>query len=64
MEKYNLAKDEVQHIFLEAAHRYIIWAGFLAFEGPSSPSSFLSSAKSKWEVTIVSAMQKHSNKTD
>ncbi|MBA3767518.1 MAG: HAMP domain-containing protein [Acidobacteria bacterium] len=30
MEKYNLPKDEVQHIFLDAAHRYIIWAGFVA----------------------------------
>ncbi|MBC7932136.1 MAG: HAMP domain-containing protein [Rubrivivax sp.] len=30
MEKYNLPKDEVQHIFLDAAHRYIIWAGFAA----------------------------------
>ncbi|MCA1615188.1 MAG: HAMP domain-containing protein [Acidobacteria bacterium] len=30
MEKYNLPKDEVQHIFLEAAHRYIFWAGFAA----------------------------------
>jgi two-component system sensor histidine kinase BaeS len=30
MEKYNLPKDEVQHIFLDAAHRYIIWAGVVA----------------------------------
>lgn len=30
MEKYNLPKDEVQHIFLSAAHRYIIWAGLAA----------------------------------
>ena len=30
MERYNLPKDEVQHIFLDAAHRYIIWAGFVA----------------------------------
>jgi signal transduction histidine kinase len=30
MEKYNLPKDEVQHIFLDAAHRYIIWAGVIA----------------------------------
>lgn len=30
MEKYGLPKDEVQGIFLEAAHRYIIWAGFAA----------------------------------
>jgi two-component system, OmpR family, sensor histidine kinase BaeS len=30
MEKYNLPKEEVQHIFLDAAHRYIIWAGFIA----------------------------------
>jgi two-component system, OmpR family, sensor histidine kinase BaeS len=30
MEKYNLPKEEVQHIFLDAAHRYIIWAGFVA----------------------------------
>jgi two-component system, OmpR family, sensor histidine kinase BaeS len=30
MEKYNLPKDEVQDIFLNAAHRYIIWAGFIA----------------------------------
>jgi signal transduction histidine kinase len=30
MEKYHLPKDEVQHIFLDAAHRYIIWAGFIA----------------------------------
>jgi len=30
MEKYNLPKDEVQHIFLDAAHRYIIWAGLVA----------------------------------
>ena len=31
MEKYNLPKDEVQHIFLDAAHRYILWAGLVAF---------------------------------
>ncbi|HEY0378369.1 MAG TPA: ATP-binding protein [Pyrinomonadaceae bacterium] len=30
MEKYNLPKDEVQHIFLDAAHRYIIWASVVA----------------------------------
>lgn len=30
MEKYNLPKDEVQHIFLDAAHRYILWAAFVA----------------------------------
>ncbi|MBA3240583.1 MAG: HAMP domain-containing protein [Acidobacteria bacterium] len=30
MEKYNLPKDEVQHIFLEVVHRYIIWAGLIA----------------------------------
>lgn len=30
MEKYGLPKDEVQHIFLAAAHRYIIWAGLVA----------------------------------
>jgi len=30
MEKYNLPKDEVQHIFLEVAHRYILWAGLIA----------------------------------
>lgn len=30
MEKYGLPKDEVQSLFLEAAHRYIIWAGLLA----------------------------------
>ena len=30
MERYNLPKDEVQQIFLDAAHRYIIWAGFVA----------------------------------
>lgn len=31
MEKYNLPKDEVQHIFLDAADRYILWAGLVAF---------------------------------
>lgn len=30
MEKYNLPKAEVQHIFLEVVHRYIIWAGLIA----------------------------------
>jgi signal transduction histidine kinase len=30
MEKYNLPKEEVQHIFLAAAHRYLVWAGFAA----------------------------------
>lgn len=30
MEKYNLPKDEVQHIFLAAAHRYLFLAGFVA----------------------------------
>jgi two-component system, OmpR family, sensor histidine kinase BaeS len=30
MEKYNLPKDEVQHIFLDAAHRYIIWAALVS----------------------------------
>lgn len=30
MEKYNLPKDEVQGIFLDAAHRYIIWAGLIS----------------------------------
>jgi two-component system, OmpR family, sensor histidine kinase BaeS len=30
MEKYNLPKEEVQHIFLAAAHRYILWAGLFA----------------------------------
>ena len=30
MEKYNLPKEEVQHIFLNAAHRYILWAGLVA----------------------------------
>jgi two-component system, OmpR family, sensor histidine kinase BaeS len=31
MEKYNLPKDEVQYIFLDAAHRYILWGGLVAF---------------------------------
>lgn len=30
MEKYGLPKDEVQHIFLAAAHRYLVWAGLCA----------------------------------
>jgi len=30
MERYNLPKAEVEHIFLAAAHRYILWAGLVA----------------------------------
>jgi two-component system, OmpR family, sensor histidine kinase BaeS len=30
MERYNLPKDEVQHMFLDAAHRYILLAGVVA----------------------------------
>lgn len=30
MEKYKVPKDEVQQIFLNAAHRYLIWAGVVA----------------------------------
>jgi two-component system, OmpR family, sensor histidine kinase BaeS len=30
MEKYHLPKAEVEHIFLAAAHRYILWAGLVA----------------------------------
>lgn len=30
MEKYNLPRNEVQYIFLDAAHRYTLWAGLIA----------------------------------
>lgn len=30
MERYNLPKAEVQHIFLAAAHRYILWSALIA----------------------------------
>ncbi len=30
MERYGLPKAEVQHIFLAAAHRYLVWAGLAA----------------------------------
>lgn len=41
MEKYGLPKDEVQGLFLEAAHRYIIWAGFVAIMSAVLLSSLL-----------------------
>ncbi|MGB9181956.1 MAG: ATP-binding protein [Pyrinomonadaceae bacterium] len=30
MEKYHLPKEEVEHIFLDAAHRYILWAALIS----------------------------------